>query len=188
MIKSKSQPRLALAADIELLASSISAGLPMDQATDYLARHGSAEYGGIWKKLNLRLDAGLPLHLALHDFKVSASDRWVDQFCEIVITCDVYRSSLLAAELGRLAQQVRQVGEAEIDVSRRIASAKSVALLALAAPWILLLMLLGKAENREVFLRPEGLGILSIGVFASVLALFLSSRIALVPEQHRVFA
>lgn len=187
MSKSKGQPRLALASDLELLSSSIGAGLAMHQATDYLARHGSDEFVGSWKKLNQRLEAGLALHLALHDLKVSAKDRWVDQFCELVITCDVYRTSMLSSELVRLAGQVRQVGEAETDLSRRIASARSVALLALAAPWILLAMLLGKSENREIFLKPEGLGIIALGLLGSAMAFYLSRRIAHVPAVQRVF-
>jgi len=179
---------LEYASDLELLSSSLAAGLPLDEASAYLTRHGSPHHRARWLKLHSRLVAGLPLQSALHDFKVGSADAWSDQLCEIVMACEVYNSSLLSNEIIDQAAFMRQAGDLLVDAKRRLSAAKSIAWLALAAPWLLVLMLSSRTENRQVFLQPQGLAILAIGVVASALAFQISKRIATLPEMNRVFA
>jgi tight adherence protein B len=188
MNKSKAADLLAFAADLELLASSLGAGLQLEEASGYLTRHGSEVHRSHWQKLVSRLNAQLPLLVALHDFKVSAADFWADQLCEIIITCEVYNSTLVSSEVVKLARSVRQVGDFKADSQRRLNAAKGVAWLALASPWILLLLLCGRPENREYFLEPQGIALLVAGGAASVASYFISKSIASIPITRRVFA
>jgi len=188
MKRSDGADALAFASDLELLASSLEAGLPLEEATSYLTRHGSDQYRNHWQKLFSRLNAELPLQVALHDFKLAVADHWADQLCEIIITCEVYNSHLVSSEITKLARLVRRVGAVMVDSNRRLGAAQSVSWLALASPWLLLLMLCGREENRAVFGQPTGLAMLLAGAGASVLAYFVSKRIAVIPMARRVFA
>ena len=188
MNKSEGRELLSFASDLELLSSSLSAGLPLANATVYLVEHGSAHFRSDWQKLSSRLQAELPMQLALHDFKIAAASYWSDQLCEVLIACDVYKSTIAAAEVLKLAHLVRQVGEVTLESQRRISAAKSIAWLALSAPWLLLIMLSLRTENLQVFLKPEGMLIVLAGAAASLTAFLLSQRISSVAPLKRVFA
>ncbi len=188
MTKNKSTDLLQFASDLDLLSSSLAAGLPLVDATGYLVEHGSTGFRANWQKLFTRLNAELPLHLALHDFKIAAEDFWCDQLCEIIITCEVYKATLVSSEVLKLASLVRQAGEANLESKRRISAATSISWLALASPWLLLAMLISRPENLAVFLQPEGLFIILAGLAASIAAFVISKRISTVAPRNRVFA
>ena len=179
---------LDLAVDLELFSSSLEAGLPIEQCAEYLANNRSSSYHQTWMRLHQRLAAGFSLQLAIHDVKQFAQDRWIDLVCELAITCDVYRQQALVSELAELARWLRRYSEVRADARSRIRSASSVAWLALAAPWVLLVVLLGRPENQSIFFEPIGLLTISVGVAASVFAAFISRRIASTPVPDRNFA
>lgn len=186
-LSKKANQEIELAADLELLSSSIGSGLSLEQASEYLTRFGSPTNQGLWSKLHQRLSGGVALNLALQDLRVNAASRWVDDFCELVITCDIYRNQSLASELNVLASWLRQYATARQEIQQRIGSAKSIAYLALCAPWILLLVLSGREENRTIFFSAMGFLVLLAGVFASAVAAFASARISKIPNPVRVF-
>lgn len=187
-LKKRTDEELDLAVDLELFSSSLEAGLPIEQCVEYLATNRVSSYHQTWMRLNQRLAAGLTLQLAIHDVKQFAQDRWIDLVCELAISCDVYRQQALASELADLAKWIRSYSEVRSDARSRIRSASSVAWLALAAPWLLLAVLLGRPENQAIFMQPLGLLAMGLGALASTVAVMLSRRIASSPLPERVFA
>jgi hypothetical protein len=176
------------AADVEVVGNFCSVGVPLEEVFGYLSVNGSDTFAPAWHSLWLRLQNGVDLHRALLDFKTICADRWVDQFCEIVIACDTYQTSALSASLRRLVEFLRRLSEVENEVSQRIKSVGSVAWLALLSPWAMLVILLAKPENLKVFSNFQGIAIVFSGLFLSVIAKILSDRIAKVQKLVRVFS
>ncbi len=183
-----SSRELDLAVDLELFSSSLEAGLPIEQCAEYLANNRGSSYHQTWMRLHQRLAAGFSLQLAIHDVKQFAQDRWIDLVCELAITCAVYRQQALASELAELARWLRRYAEVRAEAGSRIRSARSVAWLALAAPWVLLALLLGRRENQAIFFEPMGVFAILVGAAASVFAALISRRIAATPVPDRNFA
>jgi tight adherence protein B len=183
-----SSRELDLAVDLELFSSSLEAGLPIEQCAEYLANNRASSYHQTWMRLHQRLAAGFSLQLAIHDVKQFTQDRWIDLVCELAITCAVYRQQALASELAELARWLRRYAEVRAEAGSRIRSARSVAWLALAAPWVLLALLLGRPENQAIFFEPMGVFAILVGAAASVFAALISRRIAATPVPDRNFA
>ena len=191
-MKSKSKHAATIssdfASDVQVVCNFCSVGVPFEEVFGFLSLNGSDAFAPAWHSLWLRLQNGVDLHRALLDFKTICADRRVDQFCEIVIACDIYLSSSLASSLQRHVDFLRRLSEVENEASQRIKSAGFVAWLALLSPWVMLAILLSKTENLAAFSSIQGVAMIIFGVCLSLIAKYGSNRIATIPRLVRVFS
>ncbi len=184
----KENSTVDFAHDLGMFGSSISVGLSLEDAFGYLSENGSDLFAPAWYSLWLRLQNGVVLELAMQDFKTICKNRNVDHFCELVIACETYNAAVLAHYVDQYAKYLQSLGQVEYEASRRIRSVGSVSWLSLSAPWIMLIILFFKPENRVAFLDSVGVAIILFGVLSSLLAMYFSRAIASTPALPRPFS
>ena len=85
---------------------------------------------------------------------------------------------LIIREANSVAQQI------EVKQGWVIGTAK----ISVAAPWVIVILLASREENSDAYSSIQGSLLLLLGLFASVLAIRLITRIGRVENQTRVFA
>lgn len=120
--------------------------------------------------------------------KATAKLASVDEFVELVVISDQLGGRHLVAVLREHSKRVRRQNSALDNASAKTGATLAIAKLAVAAPWVLLLTLLGREESAAAFDTPFGIGILLFGLAISVGAYRLIVVIGRAPEVVRVHA
>lgn len=133
-------------------------------------------------------DRGAGLDASLAQLK----QRFALSICDSTIeTLRLVNDSGGAGYLPALRHQSRAI-RASSSVSQQIEAKQGwvlgTAKIAVAAPWLIVVLLSGRLENAAAYSSPQGSMLLVAGLAASVLAVYLIGRIAKVDEQIRVFA
>ena len=167
-----------LASDIEVFAGGLRAGLNVEQCTNLTAANSSLEHQEVWHQFHSRLERGLDIYSTVYDLKELAKDFGFDSFFKSVVLArrhnlaDLHKALLLQANFLRLHAQQLVTG------ASRIKAASGVALLALASPWLLLLLLSSRPENVDSFMSTQGFGLLVSGAIASLASVYISKQLS----------
>ncbi|PFG40610.1 type II secretion system protein F (GspF) [Georgenia soli] len=168
------------------LASAIRAGLSLPEALIALGERGPEEVRTEFRQFAEDYRATGRFVDALETLKARLADPVADRIVEALrLTREVGGTDLgrLLRTLARMIRDdLRTRGELEARQSWTVAGAR----MAVAAPWVVLLLLSTRAETAQAYNSALGVVVLAAGAGCSALAYALMVRIGRLPEETRV--
>jgi tight adherence protein B len=125
---------------------------------------------------------------ALHELRASFENAQVDEFVQILTLNEKFGGAGLVGVLKTYAKSCRAWNAAEAQVRSKNLASLTVAKLGVAAPWILLALLLGRPESATSFENSAGIAILLGGLVICVCAFSLIVLLGRQREEVRVYA
>jgi len=168
----------AVASDFEVFRSALRSGLDVEQCSTVTAINASTSHATTWMLFANRLEQGADLYTAVFDLTRAASSFVFDDFAELLIVARSHNWPGLERLLALRSRFYRALARDQLVAASRIRAATSVGWLAAAAPWVLVLLLLSRPENRGIFASVQGITVLSLGALLTGLALLVSARLA----------
>ena len=175
---SRANQAAAVAADFEVFRSALRAGLDAEQCATVTAANASSSHSETWMLFANRLERGTDLYTAVFDLRRSANSFIFDDLAELLLLARSHNWPGLESLLSLRSRFFRAWARDQLQAASRIRAATSVGWLAAAAPWVLVLLLLARPENRGIFVSVPGIAILLIGAVLTALSLFVSTRIS----------
>ena len=125
---------------------------------------------------------------ALHELRASFENAQVDEFVQILTLNEKFGGAGLVGVLKTYAKSCRARNAAEAQVRSKNLASLTVAKLGVAAPWVLLALLLGRPESATSFENSAGIAILLGGLVICVCAFSLIVLLGRQREEVRVYA
>lgn len=182
----QSDLRLAWPDAIDHLASGVRAGLSLPEALSALAVRGPGDLRAAFAAFEVDYRASGRLDLALDHLKQRLADPVGDRVVESLRLARQVGGTDLGRLLRTLAEFLRADARLRGELEARQSWTVNAARLAVAAPWIVLLVLATRPESLAAYSRPAGVVILGVGASVSVASYGLMRRIARLPAERRV--
>lgn len=171
---------------VDHLRSAIRAGLSLPEALIQLGEKGPSELRGEFARFGVDYRASGHFDSALHRLKDRLADPVADRIIEALrLTRDVGGSDL-GRLLGTLSEFLRDNARTRSELEARQSWTVSAARLAVAAPWIVLLLMATRPEAIAAYNSPMGWAVLAGGFATSLACYRLMLRIGALPEEKRV--
>lgn len=171
---------------VDNLASGIRAGMSLPEALSQLGDRGPEAVRPVFSAFAKDYRASGRFSECLDTLKARLADPVADRIVEALrITRDVGGTDvgrLLRTLSDFLREDARTRGELEARQSWTVNAAR----LAVAAPWLVLLMLATRGSNAQAFNSATGITVLAVGGGATVLAYRVMVRLGRLPVEARV--
>ena len=171
---------------VDHIASGIRAGLSLAEAGGQLGARGPAELRPAFRAFAADYRATGRVGACRAHLQARLADPVADRIVEALrLTRDVGGTDLgrlLRTLSGFLRADLRTRGELEARQSWTVNGAR----LAVAAPWVVLALLVTRPEATQAYNTPAGVGVLVVGATASLGAYRVMVRIGRLPEDARV--
>jgi tight adherence protein B len=172
---------------VDNVSSGVRAGLSLAEALGQLSQHGPAPLRPAFGTFAREYRATGNFGTALDGLKERLADPVADRLCEALrLTRDVGGSDL-GRLLRSLSAHLREDARIRSELEARQSWTIYAARLAVAAPWIVLALLITRPESVAAYNRPVGTAILLVGGAVTVVAYRLMLLIARIPHEERVF-
>lgn len=171
---------------VDHLRSAIRAGLSLPEALTQLGYKGPEPLRAVFLEFASDYRSGGSFGLALDGLKDRLSDPVGDRIVEALRLTREVGGSDLGRLLGTLSEFLRDSARTRSELEARQSWTVNAARLAVAAPWIVLLLMSTRPEAMAAYARPTGLVVLLIGLGVSAVCYRLMLRIAALPEEERV--
>ena len=171
---------------VEALISSISAGLSRVEAVELAIVRAPAQLRGNLEPFAKALQSKR-LGDALLELRLAFENAHVDEFVQLVLISEKFGGSGLVGVLKAHSKACRERNTAEAQVRSKNSATLTVAKLGVAAPWVLLLLLLGRGESASSFETTEGISILLGGLAVCAIAFRLIVFLGKAHEEVRVY-
>lgn len=171
---------------IDHLRSAIRAGLPLPEALIQLGESGPDELRQFFRDFGADYRAGGRFDASLTSLKDRLADPVSDRIMEALrLTRDVGGTDL-GRLLGTLAEFLRESARTRNELEARQSWTVNAARLAVAAPWIVLVLLSTRPEAIQAYNTPTGVAVLLAGLVISILCYTIMLRIGALPNEERV--
>ncbi|MEZ2370736.1 type II secretion system F family protein [Arthrobacter sp. RCC_34] len=171
---------------VDHLRSAIRAGLSLPEGLMQLARKGPEDLRPFFEEFAADYRSGGSFDQSLARLKARLSDPVADRIIEALkLTRDVGGADL-GILLSALADFLRDDARTRSELEARQSWTVNAARLAVAAPWLVLLMMSTRHEAVSAYSSVEGLGVLGGGLVVSVLCYRVMQRIGALPSDERV--
>lgn len=171
---------------IDTLVSSIRAGLSLPEALANLAEHGPVQLRGEFAAFAVDYAVSSSFENSLEAFKRRSADPVADRIAQALALAHEVGGNDLYQVLQSLSQMLRSDlhtrGELEARQSWTVNGAK----VAVAAPWIVLLLLSTKPSAASAYATRQGALVLLIGALTCAGAYWLMLRLGRLHEEQRV--
>ena len=171
---------------IEHLASGVRAGLSLPEALGQLASAGPAELRWAFAAFNADYRSSGKFAVSLDLLKERLADPVGDRVVETLRLAREVGGSDLGRLLRTLATFLRDEGRVRGELESRQSWTVNAARLAVAAPWVLLVLLGTRPAAVAAYNTTAGVMVLAIGAAVSLLAYRLMMRIGRLPMETRV--
>ena len=188
MANKVSRKDLDWAADLEMLASAMGAGLSNGESIAVLSQRSSASWRGTFQLLNQKFEQRSNLSVALSETKQAVADLRFDLLAELMIAHNQLGGPGLVDSILRSAAGARLRAAAHEDVQARLRAVLAVTRLGVVSPWLMALLLSSRRENLDAFLTGSGPLILAIGATLTLVAWRMVVLIAKLPAPLRGLA
>jgi tight adherence protein B len=158
---------------VDHLRSAIRAGLSLPEALIQLGEKGPEELRHVFRDFGADYRAGGQFDVSLNRLKALRLTREVG-------------GSDLGKLLGTLAEFLRENARTRSELEARQSWTVNAARLAVAAPWIVLLLLATRPEAVNAYNTPIGAGVLLGGLVVSLICYSVMLRIGALPQDQRV--
>jgi tight adherence protein B len=171
---------------VDHLRSAIRAGLSLPEALVQLGDKGPEELRSLFREFGADYRSGAHFDSALNKLKERLADPVADRIIEALrLTRDVGGSDL-GRLLGTLAEFLRESARTRRELEARQSWTINGARLAVAAPWIVLMLLASRPEAVAAYNSAAGVSVLGGGLLVSGFCYWAMLRIAALPEDERV--
>lgn len=171
---------------VDHLRSAIRAGLSLPEALIQLGAKGPAELRGAFLIFAADYRATGRFEGALEDLKARLADPVADRIIEALrLTRDVGGSDL-GRLLGTLSEFLRDHARTRSELEARQSWTVNAARLAVAAPWVVLMLMSTRPEAVQAYNSAAGWLVLGGGLLVSVVCYRLMLRLGALPQEQRV--
>lgn len=173
---------------IDNLASAVRAGMSLPEGLGALAVRGPAELRPQFGRFAASYRASGRFGECLDALKDDLCDPVGDRVCETMRVARDVGGSDLGTVLRTLSELLRSDARTRAELETRQGWVVNAARLAVAAPWVVLLLLGTQSETLRAYDSPGGSLLLGIGAAVCLVAYRIMLRIGRLPEEHRVLA
>ncbi len=173
---------------IDNLASAVRAGMSLPEGLSGLSVRGPGELRGPFGRFGAAYRATGRFDVCLDSLKDDLADPVGDRVCETVRVAREVGGSDLGTVLRTLSELLRAEARTRAELETRQGWVVNAARLAVAAPWLVLLLLGTESSTLHAFDSPTGGLLLGIGAAVCVVAYRIMLRIGRLPEERRVLA
>lgn len=171
---------------VDNLTSGVRAGLSLPEALASIGDAGPIGLREPFKNFGTDYRATGAFNECLDRLKGALADPVGDRLCESLRVAREVGGTDLGRLLGTLSRFLREDSRARSELLARQSWSVSAARMAVAAPWLVLLLLATRRETLQAYDTPAGVVIIVIGAALSILAYRLMIRIGRLPEDRRV--
>jgi tight adherence protein B len=171
---------------VDHLRSAIRAGLSQPEALIQLGEKGPEELRPVFRDFGADYRAGGQFNAALNKLKDRLADPVADRIVEALRLTREVGGSDLGKLLGTLAEFLRESARTRSELEARQSWTISAARLAVAAPWIVMVLLATRPEAVQAYNTPAGAGVLLGGLVVSLICYSVMLRIGALPQDERV--
>lgn len=171
---------------IDNVASGVRAGLALPEALGQLSVRGPEELRTAFRAFAEDYRLTGRFHDCLDRLKEGLSDPVGDRLIESLRMAREVGGSDLGRMLRTLSIFLREDARTRAELETRQSWTVNAARLAVAAPWLVLLILSGRRESVAAYSSLTGVGVLAGGAAMSAIAYWAMLRIARLPEEGRV--
>jgi len=171
---------------VDHLRSAIRAGLSLPEALIQLGEKGPEELRHVFRDFGLDYRAGGQFDASLDKLKDRLADPVADRIVEALRLTREVGGSDLGKLLGTLAEFLRENARTRSELEARQSWTINAARLAVAAPWIVMVLLATRPEAVQAYNTPMGAGVLLGGLVVSLICYSIMLRIGALPPDERV--
>lgn len=171
---------------VDNLASAVRAGLALPEAVSALASRGPEPLRPAFSRFAADYRVSGRFSECLDQLKADLSDPVGDRVCESLRLAREVGGTDLGRLLRTLSAFLREDARTRAELETRQGWTVNAARLAVASPWLVLLLLATQASNLTAFDSATGRALLAGGAAVTVLAYRLMLRIGRLPEEQRV--
>jgi tight adherence protein B len=171
---------------VDNLASAVRAGLSLPEALSQLSVRGPEELRPAFAAFARDYRAAGRFSDALDDLKDRLADPVGDRIVESLRVAREVGGTDLGLLLRTLSAFLRQDARTRSELEARQGWTVNAARLAVAAPWVVVLLLATRPESVAAYDQPAGAVVLASGGACTVLAYRVMMRIARLPDEQRV--
>lgn len=171
---------------VDHLRSAIRAGLSLPEALTQLGAKGPEELRQPFRDFGADYRAGGQFEPALEALKQRLADPVADRIVEALRLTREVGGSDLGRLLGTLAEFLRENARTRSELEARQSWTVNAARLAIAAPWLVLMLLATRPEAIAAYNSGAGWAVLVGGLVVSVVCYRVMLRIGALPADERV--
>ncbi|MBB6403940.1 tight adherence protein B [Arthrobacter sp. AZCC_0090] len=171
---------------VDHLRSAIRAGLSLPEALVQLGGKGPEELRDLFREFSADYRSGGHFDSALNKLKERLADPVADRIIEALRLTREVGGSDLGRLLGTLAEFLRESARTRSELEARQSWTINGARLAVAAPWIVLMLLASRPEAVAAYNSVAGISVLGVGLLVSGICYWGMLRIGALPEDERV--
>jgi tight adherence protein B len=171
---------------VDNLASAVRAGMSLPEGLAALGERGPDELRPAFARFATAYRASGRFGECLDALKDDLADPVGDRVCETVRVAREVGGSDLGTVLRTLSELLRSDARTRAELETRQGWIVNAARLAVAAPWLVLLLLGTQAETLSAYDSPSGTALLAIGAAVCLAAYRIMLRIGRLPEDRRV--
>jgi tight adherence protein B len=171
---------------VDHLRSAIRAGLPLPEALIQLEEKGPEELRPIFREFGADYRAGGQFDDSLNKLKQRLADPVADRIIEALRLTREVGGSDLGKLLGTLAEFLRENSRTRSELEARQSWTINAARLAVAAPWIVMILLATRPEAIQAYNTPMGAAVLLGGLVVSLVCYTVMLKIGALPQDERV--
>ncbi|MCK9932059.1 type II secretion system F family protein [Frankia sp. Mgl5] len=171
---------------VDNLASAVRAGMSLPEGLAAVGVRGPAPLRPAFTRFGEDYRATGSFSTCLDRLADDLADPVADRIIESLRMAREVGGTDLGRLLRTLSTFLREDARTRAELETRQAWTVNAARLAMAAPWIVLLLLASRGENIQAYDSPTGVLVLLGGAGVSVLAYVLMKRIGRLPEEGRV--
>ncbi|MDQ6754355.1 MAG: type II secretion system F family protein [Actinomycetota bacterium] len=171
---------------VDHLRSAIRAGLSLPEALTQLGDKGPLELRHFFVEFGADYRAGGQFDSALEALKERLADPVADRIIEALRLTREVGGSDLGRLLGTLAEFLRENARTRSELEARQSWTVNAARLAIAAPWLVLMLLATRPEAIAAYNSGPGWAVLVGGVAVSLVCYRIMLRIGALPPDERV--
>lgn len=173
---------------VDNLSSAVRAGMSLPEGLSALGERGPAELRPAFARFGTAYRASGRFSDCLDALKEDLADPVGDRICETVRVAREVGGSDLGTVLRTLSELLRSDARTRSELETRQGWIVNAARLAVAAPWLVLLLLGTQSQTLTAYDSPGGTLLLAVGAAVCVVAYRIMLRIGRLPEDRRVLA
>ncbi|HJV99238.1 MAG TPA: type II secretion system F family protein [Arthrobacter sp.] len=171
---------------VDHLRSAIRAGLSLPEALIQLGEKGPEELRHVFRDFGSDYRSGGQFDGSLNKLKDRLADPVADRIVEALRLTREVGGSDLGKLLGTLAEFLRENARTRSELEARQSWTINAARLAVAAPWIVMVLLATRPEAVQAYNTPVGAAVLLGGLAVSLVCYSVMLRIGALPPDERV--
>ena len=171
---------------VDNLTSGVRAGLSLPEALSAIGVRGPEQLRDPFKQFGSDYRTTGRFNESLDRLKEALADPVGDRVCESLRVAREVGGTDLGRLLATLSGFLRDDARTRAELLARQSWSVNAARMAVAAPWLVLILLASQRETLQAYDTPTGTLILAIGAAASFIAYRLMIRIGRLPEDRRV--